>query len=59
MNAFNETKKFVFLGILAMIAFIGIYFATKQPEGKWVCNTGIWVAEGGKPKSPKPVGVCK
>lgn len=58
MNAFNETKKFIILGILATIAFIGIYFATKQPAGKWVCKTGTWVAEG-KPTSPKPIGVCK
>lgn len=52
-------QKNVILGILAAIAFIGIYFATKQPEGKWVCKTGLWVAQGGTPKSPKPVGVCK
>lgn len=59
MNAFNETKKFIILGILAAIAFFGIYFATKQPEGKWVCKTGIWIAVGGTPKDPKPIGVCK
>ncbi|MFA6185530.1 MAG: hypothetical protein WC720_05300 [Candidatus Shapirobacteria bacterium] len=58
MNALVETRKFIFLGILAAIAFIGIYFATKQPEGKWICKTGTWIAEG-KPTSPKPIGVCK
>ncbi len=57
MNAFNETKKFIFLGILALIALFGIYFATKT-SGKWVCKTGVWVAEGA-PKDPKPIGVCK
>ena len=58
MNAFNETKKFIILGILAAISFFGIYFATKQPEGKWICKTGIWVAEG-RPSATKPPGVCK
>lgn len=58
MNAFNETKKFIILGILAAISFFGIYLATKQPAGKWICKTGTWVAEG-RPESPKPIGVCK
>ncbi len=57
MNAFNETKKFIILGILALISLFGIYFSTRT-TGKWVCKTGIWVAEG-KPSDPKPVGVCK
>jgi hypothetical protein len=58
MNALNERNKFIFLGILAVIAFIGIYFATKGPGGKWICKTGTWVAEG-RPTATKPPGVCK
>jgi hypothetical protein len=58
MNALNERNKFIFLGILSAIAFFGIYFATKQNEGKWICKTGTWVAEG-KPSSTRPPGVCK
>ncbi|MEK7168953.1 MAG: hypothetical protein AAB778_02975 [Patescibacteria group bacterium] len=57
MNALNERNKFIFLGILATIAFFGIYFATRT-SGKWVCKTGIWVAEG-RPSATKPPGVCK
>ena len=57
MNALVETRKFIFLGILALIAFIGIYLATRQ-TGKWVCKTGTWVAEG-QPAATKPPGVCK
>ena len=59
MNAFNETKKFIILGILAAIAFFGIYFATKETnDGKWVCKNNRWVAEG-KPAAEKPLGACK
>lgn len=57
MNAYLETRKFIFLGILAAIALMGIYFATRQ-EGEWVCKTGVWVAKG-NPQEPKPTGVCK
>ena len=59
MNAFNETKKFIILGILAAISFIGIYFATKEPVGKWVCKSSRWEAVGGTPKEIKPLGACK
>lgn len=59
MNALNERNKFIFLGILAAIAFIGIYFATsKKSEGQWVCKNNRWVAEG-KPSTEKPLGACK
>lgn len=59
MNALNERNKFIFLGILAAIAFIGIYIATnKKTEGEWVCKNNRWVAEG-KPSTEKPLGACK
>jgi hypothetical protein len=59
MDAFNETKKFVILGILAAIAFIGIYIATnKKTEGEWVCKNNRWVAQG-EPPTEKPLGACK
>lgn len=57
MNALVETRKFIFLGILAAIALVGLYFATK-PQNKWVCKNNVWVAMG-NPKTERPLGICK
>ncbi len=59
MNALNERNKFIFLGLLAAIALIGIIMATnKKTEGEWVCKNNRWVAEG-EPSTKKPLGACK
>ena len=57
MLSFNEMKKFVILGIFALIALIGLMFAVKQ-DGKWICKDGAWVTQG-KPTSSKPLTICK
>lgn len=59
MNALNERNKFIFLGLLAAIALIGIFIATNnKTEGEWVCKNNRWVADG-KPSTEKPLGGCK
>ena len=57
MLSFNEMKKFVILGIVALIALIGILFASNS-QGKWVCKDGVWIAKG-NPTTSKPVTLCK
>ena len=56
MNAFNETKKFVTLGILAALALLGIIFVTRS-SGKWVCDDGVWV-EKDRAKTAQPIEFC-
>lgn len=57
MGSLIETRKFIFLGILALIALFGLMLATRQPN-KWVCKNGAWIAQG-NPTTSKPLTLCK
>lgn len=57
MLSFNEMKKFVILGILALISLLGLLLASR-PKNEWVCRNGTWVADG-KPAESKPFTPCK